>query len=56
MAAFGGPSCSTSGPCGTDCVSRANNTNVSAGFSGYRVKMGSEEVPLAGASTAVPER
>ena len=47
-----GHSISSSGSCGTSCVSRSHDMNVTAVFNNYRAKRGSnEEVTLTGTAT-----
>ena len=47
-ATFTGTSSFAQTSCGTDCSHRANNKNVQAVFSSYRVKVGTDEVTLTG--------
>jgi len=51
-ASFSGHSISSRDSCGTDCVKLTHDTSVTAVFSGYRVKLGSnQEVTLTGTAT-----
>jgi hypothetical protein len=51
-ASFSGHSTSSSGSCGSSCVSRSHSTNVTAVFDNYRAKLGSnQEVTLTGTAT-----
>lgn len=53
-ATFTGHATSTNTSCGTDCIRRAQDVNVSVVFSGFRVKAGGNtEVTLTGTATLV---
>lgn len=50
-ATFSGASSHTESDCGTDCLRRTTNTNVTVVFSGYHVKVGTDDVTLSGTAT-----